>query len=222
MMLLNPYRFAAGGDPYWSSVTALLHFDGADGATTATDEKGGTVTFSGAGPVISTAQSLAGGSSLYLPGTGYVTVGGPNADLGSGDFTVELFARHTSLSGTWRTLLSIPLDSGRLQIMTQSGIAGFHYGGVDANDVATLPLNGWVHVALVRQGTTLSLYVGGTRVVQYFGAAQRTVAGPLNLGRDTAAVFAPAICYHEDVRITKHARYSGASITPPAAPLPNS
>ena len=46
MMLINPYRFAAGGDPYFANVSLLLHCDGSSGSTTFTDHSSAARTVS--------------------------------------------------------------------------------------------------------------------------------------------------------------------------------
>src|SRR5690606_34123168 len=76
-------------DPYWSSVSSLLHFNGSNGSTTFTDEKGVGWTASGDAE-ISTAQSKFGGSSLSLDGTGdWLDASNAGFTFGTGDFTIE-------------------------------------------------------------------------------------------------------------------------------------
>lgn len=78
---------------------ALIEFDGADGATTASDTSGvgtKTITFFGAA-AIRTAQSKYGGASLRTTGaTGtYVTVAsGAEMNFGTGDFSVQMWVRN--------------------------------------------------------------------------------------------------------------------------------
>lgn len=94
--IINPFRYASGGGGGGSTVACLLHFDGANGATTTTDATGKTVTMSG-GAQISTAQSVFGGSSLYLPSAGRVEVAdSTDFDFGTGAFLIEWRERVSS------------------------------------------------------------------------------------------------------------------------------
>lgn len=91
----------AESDPHWASVVALLHFDAADGATTFTDQKGHT--FTGAGNAqIDTAQSVFGGSSLLVDGTGdwISSADSVDWDIMQGDHTIEGRFRWASSPGT--------------------------------------------------------------------------------------------------------------------------
>lgn len=78
------------GDPDFANVVFLSHFDGADGATSATDEKGHAITFNG-NAQLDTAQKKFGTASLLLDGTGDSIQLADSADwnLGSGSFVIE-------------------------------------------------------------------------------------------------------------------------------------
>ena len=78
----------------------------------------------------------------------------------------------------------------------------------------------WVHMAMVRSGTTWSYYVDGTRT--YTGtlgsATIATSTGTyMRLGRAWGNGGTSAEAYYDDFRITQAlARYSGTSFTPPS------
>src|SRR5690554_3988242 len=80
-----------------SFVKLLIHADGSDGSTTFTDDSatGHTVTTSGSAQV-DTAQSKFGGASALFAagGSDYLAVADhPEFDIGTGDFTVDLWFR---------------------------------------------------------------------------------------------------------------------------------
>src|SRR5690606_25335751 len=92
-----PARFGSSppaGDPYWSSVVALLDFNGVNGSTTFIDQSPApkTVTRSGSAQ-ISTAQFKFGSGSLLLDGADSDINFGNVSDFGfgTGDFTWECF-----------------------------------------------------------------------------------------------------------------------------------
>lgn len=95
--IVNPYAYTAGfggNDPHFASVVFLSHFDGADAATAATDEKGHAITFNG-NAQLDTAQFKFGTASLLLDGTGDSIQCADSADwhFGTGSFTIEGFVR---------------------------------------------------------------------------------------------------------------------------------
>jgi hypothetical protein len=102
-MMVNPYVLApAGGgggpDPNWANVVLLMGFEGADASTTFVDESsvGRTMTAIG-NAQIDTAQFKFGAASGLFDGSGDVVTAADSADwdFGSGDFTIEMFVRHS-------------------------------------------------------------------------------------------------------------------------------
>lgn len=89
-------------DPHFANVVLLASFDGADGATTATDDSnsGHTLTFNG-GAQLDTAQKVFGTAALLLDGSGDLVSVAPSTDwhLEDGDFTIEARVRFASSSG---------------------------------------------------------------------------------------------------------------------------
>ena len=86
---------AEGNDSF---TKVLLHFDGADAATTITDDNAGGSAHTwtaAANAQIDTAQFVFGGASLLIDGTGDYVSTPDHADftLGSSDFAVEARAR---------------------------------------------------------------------------------------------------------------------------------
>lgn len=159
-------------DPYWSSVSALLHFNGANGSTAFIDEKGHLFTASG-NAQISTAQSVFGGASGAFDGSGdYVST--PSSDdfnFGTGDFTIELAVRFASLPvNSVVSLVSAYLNSTTglsIQYRTDGGSGNRLTFGVGdtSNNFAWSPATGtWYRVAVTRSGTSLRAFIDGTQI----------------------------------------------------------
>lgn len=222
-----------GGDPYWANVAALLHFDGADASTTFTDQTGKTWTASG-NAQLDTAQSKFGGASLLLDGSGdYAsTPNGTAFQMGSGDFTVEAWVRRNGVGvimGNWRG--SIPEMCGWLLNVDASGKLNLSTG-VGTSNVAhtsatTVPSGVFSHVAAVRSGTSIFLFIDGVKDANTYtrtGALNHEPSEPVSIGAvqistSPAAFFTGHI---DEVRITKGvARYT-ADFTPPTAAFPHS
>jgi len=158
-----------------SSLSLAIALDGTNGGTTFTDESA-TIKGSGSAKSItvngnaqtSTAQSKFYGSSGYFDGSGdYLSVPvSTDLQVGSGNFTVECWFRTASNSGTI-------INFGELYYLSSTGYTLFIDSGLlyartspDAsNDISVaISLNTWYHVAYVRDGTTLYLYLDGLLV----------------------------------------------------------
>lgn len=184
---------------------------------------------SGGGLVHSTAQAKHGASSIYHPGASQNTLQSdytPDFAFGSGDFTIEWWLRPTSQN----FYCGFGLGPGGAHTIL-CGWNGNLYvaknGAVIWNVLSDAPIGAvldvWNHLALVRNGTSLRLYLNGVSVP----ACEATLAAEdvLNDGALTSEGWqfgqwatSTAGAHHlEDVRITKGlARYT-ANFTPPGS-----
>lgn len=219
---------AVGGDPHWASVVALLHLDGVNGSTTFTDQKGHTFS-NGAGAALSTAQQKFGGASLLLNGAGQF-ISSPSTtdfDLGGGDFTVECWLRPAIVVSTRMEIIerwsnqgiSVQImDTGFLRALATNNESGTVFAGPGAT---TVTHNTWHHIAFVRDGSTLRLFLNGvSQGTSSFTGSILGINEPLNIGYDNGVGrhFNGNI---DEIRITKGvARYT-SNFTPPTAAFPN-
>jgi hypothetical protein len=231
--LINPYRFAAAGDPYFSNVSLLLHGDGTNGSTTITDSSGSPKTVSVFGNAqISTAQSKFGGASILLDGTGdrLTTPSNSAFAFGTADFTVEAWIME-SARAQYATLIEIGnhLTTGVI-FLTNGGnnqngnIGGYaeSMGGFVSYQTAG-SLNVWNHVAYVRASGTLTAYANGVAGTSQSLNFNHTDTSTVTIGsRAGGSSSYDFNGYIDDLRITKGvARYT-ANFTPPTAPFPTS
>ena len=226
----------SGGGGGGGAVVSLLHFDGADGSTTFTDEKGRTWTAFG-NAQIDTAQSQFGGASLLLDGSGDYLSAADSDDFNfaAGDFTVEGWFRE-AVSGAIRQLIgqhtTQAMSNSSFLVLSDNSVLKFSVF-VGGTNYAVIPagthaLNTWHHFAAVRDGGTLRLFLNGTSVgtASISGAANNSnrpvyvgVVGS-NSGPDGGNYYFNG--HIDELRITKGvARYT-ADFTPPSAPFPNS
>lgn len=227
--LLNPFRFGGGapsGDPYFSNVALLMHMDGANGSTTFLDSSPAPKTFTLTGaPQISTGQSKFGGSSCYLNGASYLyTASSTDFGFGAGDYTIELFAY---VSSTANFLAVFDNRTASLQ-----GIA-LYVGGSNraitvANNAAIIlqpavsaPLNQQWHIALVKSGTTLTIYINGVAAGSVTDSRTLASAAAAYIGA-TYLGGQPFNGYIDELRVTKGVARYAANFIPPNAPFPNS
>lgn len=153
-----------------------------------------------------------------------------NLALGSGSFTVEMWVYINSLASAgystildWRTNGNTPVNIPLLGDNNNTGKLSFVYGTGGGwaqilESSTTMPLNAWTHIALVRSGTTVTLYFNGTSVA--------SATSSVNFGNETLSLGQPQTtgaytpnAYFSNVRIVKgSAVYTGA-FTPPTTPL---
>lgn len=229
--IIGPSTLLTGSDPYWSSVSALLHFDGSTGSTTFLDQKGNTWT-----PSVSIAldqsQKKFGTASVKCDGWSAFLTGSANSvfGMGTGDYTIELFALVNNTSSNVNTLIDTRTASN-------TGIQFWIGGGVFSqppnvigcsSNSAVLATGGtvtngtWYHLALCRASGTIKAFLNGTQV--FTVADSRTYASSTQcvLGGDyahTSGQYADG--WIDEARITKGiARYT-SNFTAPVSAFPN-
>ena len=213
-----------------SYTVALLHCDGANNSTTFTDESGKTWTPSG-NAVISTAQSVFGGASCFLDGNGDYLTASDSADwaFGTGAFTIDFRVRFRSLpaSGTQYTLTNQEADGNnriKLSVLNNAGTYQLLFrvfsGGslvIDITQNASLAINTWYHVALVRSGNSWYWFVNGTQAGTTITDADSVpdLAASYAIGHRTLAEYLDG--YLDEFRVSKGVARWTANFTPPGS-----
>jgi hypothetical protein len=174
-----PWVIGSGGND--SHTKVLLYLNGADASTTITDDNAGgsahTWTANG-NAQIDTAQSKFGGASLLCDGTGDYVSTPDHADftLGSGDWTIDCWFNVNVAGGSAIFLAgqsdaafgnpgyawSIIRTAGN--VMKAEVAVGAALTAVTGTTQFTNAVNtGWHHIAFVRTGATLKLFVDGVQ-----------------------------------------------------------
>lgn len=218
-----------GGDPYWGNVVSLLHFEGADGSTTFTDQRGRTWTRTG-DTQIDTAQFKYGAASCLFDGVGD-TITTPNTtdlQVGASDFTIEAWVRPATTSGNAIVLAKHSASEGEW-IVYRSGTTMQFYatsGGGTWNiangiTIGTVAAGNWYHVAVARSGSNIRTFLDGVAGDTATSALPiATTAQVLRLGGNVATDFYSG--WIDEFRLTKGvARYT-SNFTPPASQFPDS
>jgi len=219
------------GDLHFPKVKLLLPFDGSNGATSTTDNSNAnhTVSFNGSAD-ISTAQSKFGGSSLYLPGgsNDWINIAGSSDfNFGTDDFTIEMwiYRTHTAYGFVFET-------RGGEDTTSTDGIG--LYMGSGGNDEIRVAINRsnvvdinqdhqtndqWQHFAVVREGSTLTLYIDGTARGSGSNSTDFDRSRPFRIGNfhGSSSGGYGFQGYIDDFRVTKGlARYT-SNFTPPTS-----
>ena len=223
-------------DPYFEYNTLLLKAVGSNAQTNSTflDSSTNNVTITRNGDVTQgafTPYSVADGYwGNFFDGSGdYLTVPNNAAfNFGTGDFTVECWIYTTSAnSGSTHVIASTYQDSTNgwtLGVYTNTNVLYFAVAGDSAqfNDNVVVPLNQWVHVAAVRSGTTMSLFVNGTRKVTGSNSTNQTSTSALTIGTNVGGGVLTHTGYISNLRVVKGTAVydpSQSSITVPTTPL---
>ena len=185
---------------------------------------------------ISTSVKKFGTGSLKFDGTGdYLKApNNSNFQMGSGSFTIEMWLYTPSLPsaykrvfGTTAPTISAATDEGiNLEITNTNKMSGTCVVGstyYSVTDTTDIPTSTWTHWALVRNGSTLTLYRDGTSVstTSISGTSNWSTTFDVYVGRWVGSSARDYNGYIDDLRITKGvARYT-SNFTPPAAQLPS-
>lgn len=216
---------AIDGDDEYANVEFLLNLNGTDGATTFTDggPNGYTVTRS-ADAQIDTAQFKYGGASALFDGSGddlRVPMAGWNPNTET-HWTLEGWIRTTGT--TW--CFASSGNSGNGDFYVECLGDTFYLGDATANPISFgstssfIPNNTWRHLAIVRNNTTLKVYIEGTERGSTTTMLKNLALNEMILGRRPVGSGAALNGHLDSVRLTRGvARYT-AAFTPPADEFP--
>jgi hypothetical protein len=180
---------------------------------------------------VSTAQSQFGGASALFDGTGdYLIVPASSSfNFGTSPFTIELwFRRIADASGVIDVIIgnrNEGFGSGNFVLYTYSSSVEFDYrNDLVANNVFSTAIsnNTWYHFAIVRNGTSLTLYKdGAVGQAKTIGASETfgSSSFDLSIGCNTQGTF-PLNGYIDELRISNTARYT-TTFTPPTTAFVN-
>jgi hypothetical protein len=244
--LISMLAAASGGavaesDPNFKQTVLLLHGDGTNGAQNNTFLDGSTNNFTitrNGNTTQGTFSPFSGSNgywSNYLDGNDWIQVADNSAlELGSGDFTIEAWVYfNTGNLGGANTGISLV---SKWNASNYSYLAGFFNDGgtwklnfaYSTNGSATtnirvtagLAANVWYHVAYVRSGSSLKMFLDGVEKT-----TTETISGTLFDGNEPVAIgrtgdgFNYVTGYMSNVRIVKGTAVYTSAFTPPTAPL---
>lgn len=213
---------SGGGGGVDSYTKLLLHCNGSDGSTTFTDDSysSHTVTANGTTQIDDAQYKFGGASGLFNGSTNdYLSIP-DHADFsfGTGDFTIDFWMRpsafvyYDTFLGNWKTnntgwVLDIAL--GGAYIDWWSGGGSHQWSGLSFSSA-------WYHIAFVRNGNNINLYINGvdqgTR--NCTGQTHDGSGNPLTIGGGVATEGQ----FHgwlDELRVSKGIARWTANFTPP-------
>lgn len=217
----------AAGDAYFANVSLLLHMDGTGATFVDGSAYGRAVTASGDATQSAT-QSKFGGKAAYFDGTGdWLSTASGSLSL-SGDWTIELWIRPTSLGGAMRTIFHAHADGARGIHFAHTGTtlslddgtaADYSGGGIITGDE-------WQFLSVTKSGSSVYVHRNGLLITtrsaggsgSTYGTPSRIFLARYQDGISTSGFLG----WMDDVRVTQGtARYSPASYTVPTAAFPD-
>lgn len=215
-----------------NKTVSLLHFDGANAGTVFYDSVGNR-TWVASSATTGTSVPKFGVSSGYFNGTGRVQAssGNTNFDFGTGDFTIDCWVNVTNFPAgvVYYTGFFSPFATGTnggyllgMNSGNQLALWTNTSGPVNIAAGGTVPNNVWTHVAAVRSGNTVKLYMNGVSTASADATGyQFNSYGHLPLIGGTFTDAPSTWTYQgsiDELRVTKgYARWT-SSFTPPTTP----
>ena len=167
-----------------------------------------------------TDNSVVGGSASFSGSGQYLSTNNAVLNM-SGDFTVEGWFYPTNVTGAHALWTVGQASAGRYTVqLNGTSVLTNLYGSGSTNYTSTVPINTWTHIAMVRSGTTVKIYINGTA-----SATTDTQSGIignggyLNIGADDSGstVFAGKIT---SFRVTNTAVYTSNFTSSPNPLIP--
>ena len=216
-------------DLYWDDVVLALHMDGAYNGTVFTDSSTSAHSVTRVGALTKTTEKKFGTASAYFDGSFYLTCGS-SSDFqltNDGDFTVDCWFNIGGTSSTSQHLFQIfgasvdyqwsvyLYEGNRPCLYSANGASTGAIRITAASAVSTLQ---WHHLAVVRSGSTITLYVNGVSVGSTSTSVFPTDTSlALSIARQNFSPTSQQYLYGyiDDFRITKGAARYTADFTPP-------
>ena len=173
---------------------------------------------------IDTAQSKFGGASAVFDGTDdYLEVSDAEVfGVGTGDFTYECWVR-TSSPATMQAVFDARPDSSNGAYPTvfiyQSKFNFYYNDNFRITDSNTVSSNTWYHLAVVRSGSTITMYVNGSSVGTYADSTSNPGHSTFRIGSANTGSY-DFNGYVDEFRVSDSARYT-SNFTAPTEPFAN-
>lgn len=218
-------------DPFFSDVTLLLQYNGTDPRTGVPSiaKEGFEFNVAGSVTLVADAESRIPGNKYFFANNQQYMFRSGAIDYSpylfdSSDFTFECFSKLADLS-TLRVLAcctNVATTDGWYMYVQPSGAVGCGLGpatgGQSGAGVVTTMT--WYHFALVKDSTSVRLYVDGVMVFEISSYSLGNLANVNGVSLYSYLGFQAAFGYHDSVRITKACRYTGTDTVNPNFVVP--
>jgi hypothetical protein len=205
------------GDPFFSSVSLLLHGNG-----NLTDSSSYAKTVSSVGTVTTAGAPKYGSASIAFSASGQLVVPSDSTLTFSGDFTIEMFVQFSAKPDNYIALLAGSSGATQMFLTTKADGNGVRWGLSATAEYAsgdfTWAVGTWHHVAVRRASSAVTLWVDGVNITSGSPTNSNTYSGGMNLfgGIGSVTDFSGLV---DEFRITQGV---ARTITVPVAAFPDS
>ncbi len=217
------YVNASGFDASSGTPILWMEMEGTDGDNDIKDTMGQAFVKPATGNKIDDSRKVAGLASCRCIFAGQLYTSGacPQLNLGSGDFTIEFWIYPPGGSLGSYVLEHFWYPGYTISFGVSTSRQAFIYGGINLasiDDDDRVPYDEWSHVAFVRKGTTVTIYVNGNSVAST--SSSYSIDNGVNTVFYACSHNSNYIAAHEifidELKIWNVARYE-ADFTPSAA-----
>ena len=213
MFTMGPPMWGSG-DPFSAQVALLMHMDS---GFTDSSLLAQTITTTGSPTISGSAPAFGSGSGDFTGGAAqYASASGASLSPGTGQFTLELQLKPTSLypggAGYYLLWGASPND---IYIYAQFGVAQIYVLG-SAFPVPSIVANAWNQITILRDATNAKVFIGTTQVFSAANSNNMGASATINVGHYPSAN--KGTSFIDEVRLT-----IGVARTPQiqTAPFPN-
>jgi hypothetical protein len=164
--------------------------------------------------------STSGSGSIYFNGTSYFAYASSSAlNFGSGSYTVEAWVYSSNLAN-YNDLFDNRIGGATgmaVYLGTSSNITVAVAGSIVIS-AGSIPSNTWAHVAVVRNGSTITAYLNGTSVGTASDSTTYSTASAARVGADSNGNQG-VNGYISNLRVVKGVAVYTGTFTPPTSPL---
>lgn len=216
-------------DPLFADVRILAHMDGSGTSYTDSSSFANTITAYGSATQSTSEKKYGAAATSFPDGLGVVYMTNTATALGTGNWSVEMWARLTTSSGSDRRLITWRI-----------GASSYVYLGVDATDGSlawngvlsltgdSMTLNTWHYILVVNEDNVISIWLDDTELVATGSYGPEPIDGSNDFNggvyignEDRTSSFLASYGFIgeiDELRITKAVRTGG---TVPSAAFPN-
>jgi hypothetical protein len=217
-------------DPQFNYVPMLLHGDGTNGAQNNTflDSSTNNFTITRYGNTTQGSFSPYGSNwstSFVRLGTGFgdgFTFPNSTAlQMGTGDFTIEMWVFETA-TVSYQTFYEkgyVNAGGFLLQMFTDLKPYVYANGSLLMTSSTAIALNVWTHLAVVRSGSTMTMYLNGVSVASASNSTNFNDASIGGIGARSLDNTYPFNGYLSNLRVVKGTAVYTGTFTPPTSPL---
>ena len=206
----------------------LIHSDTNDGNTCFIDSSSSEHTLTAVGdPQHLTAQKKFGSTSMCFDG-GDDTISFPvenvttDFDFGTGAFTIDTWINFSDVTSTgWQTILGMGYSNGITVYWNDNNLVYVYLEGVGTTYAWTPTIDTWYHLAVVRSGTDLKVYVNGVQIGTTITSSNDIIPNVTTAYIGAQSISGPTLYfrgYLDEFRISKGIARWTDNFIPPARP----